>query len=327
MRRTFLVIALLALGLAAAPAQASIPIQNVRAKPTDTTKRTEPTGFNIHFELGGGEHIKDLTQQLPLGLETQQFHASCTQAKFLADDCPANTQIGKSTVNLTALGFLPQDVSGRIFFLAPKGAPDSVFPGLGIVLDAPPPFKPAHQIAEIRLNQELGLVESVIRDFPQTAELQAGGSVPIRINSLDVTLFKDFVNNPAACDLATTRLFVTSYEDPNTTTTGSASYRPTGCAALRRHKCGGLKVTKLGTPRADVLRGTPKRDVISGLGGRDLIRGLGGNDVICGGKGPDRIFGGAGADLLIGNSGNDRLVGGKGRDRIRGGTGRDFERP
>ena len=307
----------------AVPAIASIPIQNVRAEPTDTTERVQRTGFNIHFELGGSEHIKDLIQQLPEGLETEQFHPTCTEATFLADGCPANTQIGESTVNLTA-GVVPQDVSGRIFWLAPAATP---FPSLGIVLDSPPPFKPAHQIAEIRINQELGIVESVIRDFPQEAELMIGGGVPIRINSLDVVLYKTFVKNPASCTLATTRLFVTSYEDPNTTSTGSASYRPTGCASLVTRKCKGLRVTISGTPRANTLRGTARRDVISGLGGRDVIRGLGGRDVICGGAGPDRIFGGAGGDLLIGNSGNDRLFGGPGPDRVRGGTGRDVERP
>src|SRR3712207_5895056 len=116
-RKLTAVIAALAVAAFAASAQAAIPIQNVVAEPTDTTERTEPTAFHIHFELGGSEHIKDLTQQLPYGLETQQFHPACSEATFLADGCPENTQIGTSSVNLTA-GIVPQDVSGRIFFLA-----------------------------------------------------------------------------------------------------------------------------------------------------------------------------------------------------------------
>lgn len=309
----------------AAPAAASIPLENVRAAPTNTTERVQPARFAIHFELGGSEHIKDLTQRLPQGLETDQFYPTCTEAAFMSDTCPAASQAGESTVNLTVLGLLPQDVTGQIFFLAPR--PGS-FPSLGIRLDSPDGFKDAHQIAEIRINQELGVIESIIRDFPQTAELQAGGGVPIRINSLDVVLYPEFVNNPADCGLKTTTLLVTSYEDPGTTSTGSGSYTTTGCAPVRpRAKCNGLRVTKLGTRGANRLRGTPRRDVISGLGGADVIRGLGGNDIVCGGKGPDRILGNAGNDLLIGNAGNDRLIGGRGKDRIRGGTGRDFERP
>jgi hypothetical protein len=322
-RRISIAVALVALIALATSAQASIPVLNVSAEPTNTKERIKPARFAIHFELGGSEHIKDLTQRLPKGLEVNALFPTCPKATFLADGCPANTQAGTTTVNATVLGFLPQDITGRIFFLPP----DPAFPALGIVLDAPAPFKKAHQIAEISVNQELGVAESVIRNFPQEAELQMGGSVPIRINSLDVVLKPEFVKNPASCAPAVTQLLVTSYEDPGVTTTGSDSYRPTGCDAPAPRRCGGAKVTKLGTPGPDRLLGTPRRDVISGLGGRDVIRGLAGNDVLCGGKGPDRIFGNAGKDLLIGNAGTDRLRGGAGADRVRGGAGRDVERP
>ncbi|HKG34818.1 MAG TPA: hypothetical protein VKA89_00090 [Solirubrobacterales bacterium] len=92
-------------------------------------------------------------------------------------------------------------------------------------------------------------------------------------------------------------------------------------------KCAGLRATKVGTTRRDVLRGTRKRDVITGLGGGDVLKGLGGNDVLCGGAGNDRLLGGPGRDLLVGGPGRDRLVGGPGRDRLRGGPGKDQQRP
>jgi uncharacterized repeat protein (TIGR01451 family) len=114
--------------------------------------------------------------------------------------------------------------------------------------------------------------------------------------------------------------------------------------------CRGVKVTLLGTPRADNLVGTAGPDVISGLGGGDSIFGRSGRDLICAGggadrvnagsaadrvfgaRGTDRIHGRGGPDLLMGNArrdalfgnaGNDRLKGGAGRDRCRGGPGRD----
>ena len=324
MRRISIVIAVLALAAFAAPAQASIPLQNVSAEP-DNKAAGEPANFHIHFELGGSEHIKDLIQELPASIGTNVNQPTCDVAVWQNDACPTATQIGTSDVNLTAGMLLPQDVGGRIYYLT--NLPGEL-PTLGIILDAPSPFKKAFQQATLEFDTERGILVSTIRDFPQQAELQLGGGVPLRINSLDVILKDTFFRNSLECKVATTRLRVNSYEDPGTTTVGQASYTPTGCKpVVRRARCGGLRVTILGTPRANTLRGTRRRDVISGLGGRDVIRGLAGNDVICGGQGPDRIFGGAGADLLIGNSGNDRLFGGAGRDRVRGGTGRDLERP
>ena len=87
--------------------------------------------------------------------------------------------------------------------------------------------------------------------------------------------------------------------------------------------CGGVKVTRSGTARRDVIRGTSKRDVIAGLGGNDLIFGLAGNDLICGGAGNDTISGGGGRDRLYGQAGNDTLRGGAAADTLDGGLGND----
>ena len=318
------VCAVAALTAFAAFGTASIPVMQVTAAPTDTKASGAPARFNIHFELGGSEHIKDLVQRLPQGIGNNNDQALCPRSSFDSDTCPQNTQIGTSTVEVTTpLG--DQVINGKIFYLVPAAGQ---LPSLGIFLDSPTGFQDAHQVAEVKINTQLGVLESTIRDFPQTAQPIVGPPVPIRINSLDVVLFASFFRNPLRCVPAMTQLLVTSYEDPSTTTTGQASYTPTGCEGTSTpRRCNGARVTIAGKPRAETIRGTARRDVISGLGGGDVIRGLGGGDVICGGQGPDRIFGGAGADTLIGNSGNDRLFGGAGRDRVRGGTGRDVERP
>ncbi len=93
--------------------------------------------------------------------------------------------------------------------------------------------------------------------------------------------------------------------------------------ALGRVRCGGRRVTILGTSGNDVLRGTGRNDVIHGMGGNDRIFGSGGNDRICGGRGNDRLVGGRGNDRLLGQSGNDQLFGGHGRDTMNGGRGAD----
>jgi Ca2+-binding RTX toxin-like protein len=87
--------------------------------------------------------------------------------------------------------------------------------------------------------------------------------------------------------------------------------------------CEGMKATKVGTARADLLTGTGRRDVIVGLGGNDTIKGLGGDDRICGGKGNDTLLGGKGDDRLRGEEGNDKLSGGGGSEQLAGGPGDD----
>ena len=82
-------------------------------------------------------------------------------------------------------------------------------------------------------------------------------------------------------------------------------------------KCGGKKVTKKGTKRADRLKGTRRADVIAGLAGKDTIKGLAGNDTVCGGDGNDRLFGNGCRATLIGGKGRDTCLGGPARDKIR----------
>lgn len=223
-RRLALVLALVLLPVAAA--QAAIPLQNPKGEPLDTKQVNAPTRFNIHIELGGSEHIKDLTQQLPRGIQPDGFYPTCAVAAWMADNCPAPSQVGTTKVELTVL-VMPETVEGRIYYLEPEGGQ---LPGLGIILDAPTGKQ--FQRGETRLNPELGVLESTIRNFPQDA-----GGIPIRINSLDVILSERFIKNPASCETVATNFLVTSYEDPGTTSTASAPLTPTGCAPRPRPRC------------------------------------------------------------------------------------------
>ena len=316
-RRLALVLALVLLPVAAA--QAAIPLQNPKGEPLDTKQINQPTRFNIHIELGGSEHIKDITQQLPRGIQPDGFYPTCAVAAWMADNCPAPSQVGTTKVELTLMGVVPDTINGRIYYLEPE---QGELPGLGIILDAPGAKQ--FQRGETQLNAELGVLESTIRNFPQDAM-----GVPIRINSLDVILSQRFIKNPASCETVATNFLVTSYEDPGTTSTASAPLTPTGCSApppAPQRRCNGKVATKVGTGGRNVLRGTGRRDVILGLGGNDVLSGLGSNDVLCGGGGRDTLRGGGGKDLLLGGPGVDVLRGGKGVDALRGGAGADDQR-
>lgn len=98
---------------------------------------------------------------------------------------------------------------------------------------------------------------------------------------------------------------------------------PVVALAEEAPRCGGQRVTLLGTDGDDVLIGTEGPDVIHGLAGRDIIKGLGGDDVLCGGGGRDRIVGGPGADTLVGGRSRDSLKGGTGFDVLQGGAQAD----
>lgn len=320
MRRLFAT-SLLLLLLPAAAAEAAIQLENPKGMPMDTTQAGAPSRFNIHLEFGGGEHIKDLTQQLPRGLSPNQENPACPVATWMADACPEPTQVGTTAVEVALFDTIPDPnpVEGRIYFLDPEG---QGLPTFGIVLDAPTGKQ--FQRTETRINNELGVLESTIRNFPRDAD-----GVPIRITSLDVILFSRFSTNPAGCETVVTRFLATSYEDPNTTSTAEAPFTPTGCPPEPpppSPSCGGRKTTKVGTAGRDVLNGTPRRDVIAGLGGSDVIRGFGGNDVLCGNAGRDTLLGGAGRDLLLGGPAADALRGGAGADLLRGGPGADRQR-
>jgi hypothetical protein len=230
LRYLLLALALPILLLPAAGAQAAIPLQNVVAKPVDTTQHGAHSAFHMHVGLGGSEHIKDLTQQLPLGIQPNATAPLCPNAAFDADNCPANTRIGSTAVNVTIMGLLTQDITGRIYYTEP--APGDAFPGLGIWLDSPPPAPKSSQRGKTQISSETGGLETVIKNFPQDS-----GGVPIRINSLDVVLLSSFITNPAGCDPATTNFLVTSYEDPGTTSRASDTFTPTGCPALPGPKC------------------------------------------------------------------------------------------
>src|SRR3954467_1914227 len=101
----------------ASSAAASIPLSGAVAQPLDGVQQNAQTRFHIHLDLGGSEHIKSFKTELGAGIGSNLTHPICLPEQFKADACPANTQVGATTVAVTAASVLPQTVTGRIYFV------------------------------------------------------------------------------------------------------------------------------------------------------------------------------------------------------------------
>src|SRR4051794_11547474 len=225
-------IALLALAIsaiAAAPAQADITVSNVQAKPADT-KAGGHSDFTLSFDLGGSESIKDLDVNLPAGLLGNPNNAArCTQAQFDGDACPAESQVGTQTVNVTVFGALPSDASGVVYNLVPPA--DKPEPAqLGIKL-SPAVGGTQHLRSDVVIRPSDSGLTSTIRGIPNNIS-----GLPIHINSISLTLSaqsgakKPFMTNPTSCDPAGTTLHAVG--DGGGAADGQGSFTPTSCDAL-----------------------------------------------------------------------------------------------
>lgn len=323
MRRIAAVAAMALMLIGVGTAQAAIPLNNAKAQPIDTKLQNAKTAFNIHVEFGGSEKIKDFRTELGSGIGSNLVHPICAPDLFKQDQCPAETQVGTTTVNATIASLITENITGRIYYVdsdIPAGFPA---PGLGIILDsdtAPGQMK-SFSRGKTEVDDKRKGTNNTVENFPTSSN--GSPSLPVRINSLDIKLTPSFIRNPSKCVPTTTTFVVTSYEDPTNPSRATDSFTPENCPAPPPLRCNGKKATFEGTQGRDVFKGTAKTDVFVGLGGNDVFRGLGGNDVACGNKGNDTLIGGAGIDRLFGAEGKDTLKGGAGKDKLSGGVGRN----
>jgi hypothetical protein len=227
--KTFAGLTLLVLLAVAAPARADFSVDAVTAAPADSRAGAN-SDFTVGFRLGGSEQIKDLDLDLPPGVvgNPNTTGSKCTEAAFTADACPADSTVGSTSIEATAL-LAPITASGTIYNLEPHAGEPA---RLGIVL------QPAGPIGKIFLQSpvsarttpgDIGL-RSTLRDMPKDS-----AGVPVRVNAVNMTLRGAvsngaFMRNPTGCDAATTRISATSYD--GTTAGGSGGFTPTDCAAV-----------------------------------------------------------------------------------------------
>jgi hypothetical protein len=228
-------------------AHAALGFQGLSAAPANTNAGAN-SDVNIHVGFtSASDDVKDLTVGLPPGLVGNPTATPlCTYDQLQADACPAATQVGTVTANVTAHLLdplpltLPLTVDGSLYNLvAPTGEPAR----FGIVLrpigsDPLPVFQKIIQVSDVQLRKSDFGLNTVLTNIPNVAHaLNSALSVPTDINSLDISLSgsvggQGFMRNPTSCGTKTTSFTADSYADPNTKIKGSASYTSVNCAAL-----------------------------------------------------------------------------------------------
>jgi hypothetical protein len=243
-RRAAPLVALAAFALLAAPAAARADIgfgAGLAAAPASTDAGAN-SKFTLRIPFTGSDAVKDLTVELPPGQVGNPLATpKCTVSQLNADSCPAATQVGTVTTNVTITVVLVPvtlDVNGSIYNLTPQPGEPARF---GIVLrpvsipPLPSVLPPVILQSAVQLrNQPVGSADfglnTVIQNIPNTSS-----GLPTHINSMSVSLDgrvggAAFIRNPTSCGTATTTFVADSYA--NTTATGTASYTPTNCGAL-----------------------------------------------------------------------------------------------
>lgn len=207
----------------------AIGISGVSAAPVDARAGAH-SDFNLSFNVSNpSDHLKDLTVDLPTGLLGNPMATTqCTEAQLNQDACPAASQVGTTTTQVTALG-LPLSVPGTVYNVQP---PANAPAQLGIVLR--PVLGLLGKIyidVRIRVRDEADYgLQTIINNLPRT---QAG--LPIEIDGLSLTLNgalpngNSFMVNPTTCNTATTKVTADSYASSKPVT-ATGSFTPTDCA-------------------------------------------------------------------------------------------------
>jgi hypothetical protein len=228
-RFSLLALAGLALLLIPARANAAITLSGLTAKPANTDAGAN-SNFSFHIAFGGDD-VKDLTVHLAPGQVADPTATPlCTVTQLNGDTCPAASQVGSVTTDVTVSGLIPLSIDGSLYNLTPQTGEPARF---GIVL------RPlGGLIGKVVLQSAVKLrptdygLDSVINNIPNTSS-----GLSTHINSMTVTLFgsagspkKAFSRNPTSCSASTTGFDADAYG--GATATGTASYTPTNCSAL-----------------------------------------------------------------------------------------------
>jgi hypothetical protein len=238
-RTAALVVALAGIAALAGPAAAqALTLSNLSAQPTDT-KAGAHSDFTINMEFDSDD-VENLRVGLPPGMIGDPTATpQCTEAELNSSSgCPANTQVGTTTVNATLTVLVVPvtlDIQGKIFNLEPHPGEPARFGIIltPIALDPLPPLLPVVLESAVELRQsDLGL-DTVVANIPNMTQ-----GLPTHINSMSLTLqgqpsggTKPFMRNPTSCDEAVTNFTADAYGS-DTDVTGQASFTPTDCDQL-----------------------------------------------------------------------------------------------
>jgi hypothetical protein len=225
-------------------ARADVTVASFSVTPSTTAAGAHPdVVVDEQFSYGSStsDSVKTTTLHFPAGLlGNPQATAKCSEADFAADSCPANTQVGETTVGtlvyaLPGVG-TPVSAPGSIYNLVPDGVHPAVLgivitPSLGSKIFLKSPIS-------LRTSGDFG-IESPVDNQPNSTTVAGPLTVGVQITSTSLTLYgtrpgmlAPFMTNPTSCKPATTDFDAVSYEAPSKTATKSSTFTPTDCDKL-----------------------------------------------------------------------------------------------
>ncbi len=208
---------------AIAQAQFDVPAFSVTPKSLQAGSHPDVT---IHAEFSGSEHVRDLTISLPPGLAGDPTSKPrCAQAAFQADNCPAATRVGTTSVRtvIPPLAILPITASGDVYNVVPAAGEPA---RLGVVV-RPPGASKVFIASPVRIRPADGGLDSVITNMPSTVSV-AGLPVEMFIQAMDLTLSAPFASLPTACKPAQARVAAVSAAG-TAVSRAATPFTPTGC--------------------------------------------------------------------------------------------------
>ena len=228
-----------------AGASAAVTLTNFSVTPSTTQAGGHPdlrisTSFTAN---PSDDDVRDVTVRLAKGLVgNPKATPKCPVAAFNADTCPANTAVGSVAVTADATVLLATSTvtsNGTVYNLPPVGSEPARL-GIKVRPDpiGPVNIRPISLIGVAKLGPETGYaLETTFPNQPRQADSDAG-PVPLAVRRIDLTLkgqpgATPFTINPSSCALATSTATAVSYDAPQTPSSRSASFTPTGCGALR----------------------------------------------------------------------------------------------
>ncbi len=222
-------------------ARADMTVSAFSVTPSTTAAGAHPdVVVNEQFSYGSSttDSVKKTTLHFPAGLlGNPQATAKCSESDFEADHCPANTQVGDTTVGTLVYAVpgmgTPVSADGSIYNLVPDGVHPAVLgivvrPSVGskIFLKSP---------VSLRTSGDFG-IDSPVDNQPNSMTIAGPLTVGVQITSTSLTLYgtrpgmaAPFMSNPTSCKPATTNLDAISHEAPSKTATASSTFTPTDC--------------------------------------------------------------------------------------------------
>ena len=241
--RRFL-LALVLLLVAPASAQAAFEVRSFTVTPSGLAAGSHPNvsvaiGFAPYDSANPPERPRDLTISLPPGLVgNPNATGKCSQAQFQADNCPASTRVGTTSVTTTipALLGMSTTADGDVYNLVPgAGEPAR----LGVVVRPPLGADKVFIVSPVALRSSDGGLDSIITNLPQKVGIPLLGQQDMWIESMNLTLLgkppggaaTPFMTLPTSCGPATASIAARSATGTQVTR-AAPPFTPTACDKL-----------------------------------------------------------------------------------------------